>query len=57
MRTSLDRSEQRDAQARVAVRAPVVHEAIRLQGEEEFARPAMALAWSALVAGLSIGFT
>ena len=57
MRTALDRSEQQDAQARVAVRAPVVHEAIRLQGEEELARPAMSLAWSALAAGLSMGFS
>src|SRR5271165_1345518 len=57
MRTALDRSEQQDAQARVAVRAPVVHEAIRLQGEEELARPAMSLAWSALAAGLSMAFS
>ncbi len=34
-----------------------MHEAIRLQGEEELARPAMSLAWSSLAAGLSMGFS
>ncbi|MHC1479740.1 formate/nitrite transporter family protein [Frateuria aurantia] len=38
-------------------RALVLHESIRRQGEEELARPSMALAWSALAAGLSMGFS
>jgi formate/nitrite transporter FocA (FNT family) len=57
MRGALERSEQQDAQARVAVRAPVVHETIRLQGDEELRRPPTSLAWSALAAGLSMGFS
>src|SRR4051794_2764537 len=35
----------------------VVHEAIRKDGEEELHRPASALAWSGLAAGLSMGFS
>ena len=38
-------------------RALVLHESVRLQGEEELARPVAALAWSALAAGLSMGFS
>jgi formate/nitrite transporter FocA (FNT family) len=35
----------------------VVHEAIRREGEDELARPAAALVWSAIAAGLSMGFS
>jgi formate/nitrite transporter FocA (FNT family) len=38
-------------------RAAVLHEAIRLEGEHEITRPASALAWSGLAAGLSMGFS
>ena len=49
--------EQQEAEQRAAVRAPVVHEAIRLEGIEELARPTSALWWSGLAAGLSMGFS
>src|SRR4051812_36101635 len=42
---------------RTGVRPHVVHEAIRREGELELRRPAGALAWSALAAGLSMGFS
>jgi formate/nitrite transporter FocA (FNT family) len=35
----------------------VVHEAIRVEGEDELGRPSAALAWSGLAAGLSMGFS
>ena len=44
-------------QERVAIGAKVVYEAVRLEGEEELERHAVALAWSALAAGLSMGFS
>ena len=50
-------SEAQKVQERVAIGAKVVYEAIRLEGEEELERSAIALAWSALAAGLSMGFS
>jgi len=50
-------AEKRQVEERVAIGAPVVYEAIRLEGEEELVRPFSALAWSGLAAGLSIGFS
>jgi formate/nitrite transporter FocA (FNT family) len=41
----------------VAIGAHVVYEAVRLEGEDELERPAVALAWSGLAAGLSMGFS
>src|SRR4051794_15798802 len=54
---SLRAAEHEEVQERTAVRAGVVHEAIRKEGEGELARPSSALAWSGLAAGLSIGFS
>jgi formate/nitrite transporter FocA (FNT family) len=54
---ALDEREHEEAEKRVAVSALVVHEAVRRQGDEELARPAQALAWSGLAAGLSMGFS
>ncbi len=51
----LDAQENRQADKRKGISALVVHEAIRRQGDEELARPAAALWWSGLAAGLSIG--
>lgn len=42
---------------RVAPGAHIVYEAVRLEGEEELERPAVALAWSGFAAGLSMGFS
>jgi hypothetical protein len=49
--------EKQQVQDRVAIGVNVVYEAIRLEGEEELRRTAAALAWSALAAGLSMGFS
>ena len=49
--------EVRDIERRTAPRAIIVHEAVRLEGEEELKRSSSALAWSGLAAGLSMGFS
>ncbi|MGA8430129.1 MAG: formate/nitrite transporter family protein [Candidatus Sulfotelmatobacter sp.] len=51
------RVEKKQVEERVAIGAHVVYETIRREGEEELHRPAAALAWSALAAGLSMGFS
>jgi formate/nitrite transporter FocA (FNT family) len=51
------RVEQKQVEDRQAIGANVVYETIRREGEEELHRPATALAWSALAAGLSMGFS
>ncbi len=53
----LTERERQEAEERTAVGAHVVHEAIRKEGEDELKRPASALAWSGLAAGLSMGFS
>jgi formate/nitrite transporter FocA (FNT family) len=53
----LTEDQRHEAEERAPVVAPVVHEAIRIQGEEELRRPPSALAWSGLAAGLSMGFS
>jgi formate-nitrite transporter family protein len=51
------RTEQKQVEERLAIGANVVYETIRREGEDELRRPAAALAWSALAAGLSMGFS
>jgi formate-nitrite transporter family protein len=51
------KTEQKQVEERVAIGAHVVYEAIRREGEDELRRPATALAWSGLAAGLSMGFS
>ena len=51
------RAEQKQVEERLAIGANVVYETIRREGEDELCRPASALAWSALAAGLSMGFS
>lgn len=53
----LDSSEKRDARRREAPSAAVVYEAIRREAESELSRPLIGLGWSALAAGLSMGFS
>ena len=53
----LTEKQQQEAEDRTSVSAVVVHEAVRYDGEEELSRPISALAWSALAAGLSMGFS
>jgi formate-nitrite transporter family protein len=53
----LTEGEKEIVEERTALRAAVVHEAIREQGEAELRRPVLALGWSGLAAGLSMGFS
>lgn len=53
----LTQSEKHVARERTALRAAVIHEAIRAEGEGELKRPVTALTWSGLAAGLSMGFS
>jgi formate/nitrite transporter FocA (FNT family) len=51
------RAEEKQVQERLAIGAHVVYETIRREGEDELSRSVSALAWSALAAGLSMGFS
>lgn len=53
----LSDSEQKEIKERGRAKAVVIHEVIRLEGEQELRRPMWALAWSGLAAGLSMGFS
>jgi len=53
----LSEKEIEEAEHRSAATALVVHEAIRLEGEQELQRSSAALFWSGLAAGLSMGFS
>jgi len=53
----LTREETKSVKERRRLRAAVVYEIIRLEGEAELRRKFSALWWSALAAGLSIGFS
>lgn len=53
----LDRAERKEVVERRSISATVVHETIREEGERELLRPPMALAWSGLGAGLTMGFS
>lgn len=54
---ALSREEKGEVEHKRPPRAAVLHETIRLEGEAELARRFTALAWSALAAGLSMGFS
>jgi formate/nitrite transporter FocA (FNT family) len=53
----LDEDEQDQAATHASPRALVIHEIVRAEGEEALKRKPSALAWSALAAGLSMGFS
>jgi len=53
----LDPRQEQQAEELSTAAAPVLHETIRAEGEEELARSPSALAWSGLAAGLSMGFS
>jgi hypothetical protein len=53
----LTRREEEEVEQRTSVKAHVVHEAVRRDGDTEFERSASALATSGLAAGLSMGFS
>ncbi len=50
----LSREDREDAEEHLRLRAPVVYEIIRREGEEEMARPLASLWWSGIAAGLGI---
>jgi formate/nitrite transporter FocA (FNT family) len=53
----LDAQETRDVEDRRAGSPKIVHEVVRLQGEEELARPVLALSLSGFAAGLAIALS
>ncbi|HTA45634.1 MAG TPA: formate/nitrite transporter family protein [Bryobacteraceae bacterium] len=53
----LTEREQEEVEERTSVKAHVVHEAVRRDGDAEFERSASALATSGVAAGLSMGFS
>jgi formate/nitrite transporter FocA (FNT family) len=54
---SLDAQEAKGVEERKAGSSKIVHEVVRLQGEEELARPALALTLSGVAAGLAIALS
>ncbi|HZT12854.1 MAG TPA: formate/nitrite transporter family protein [Candidatus Baltobacteraceae bacterium] len=53
----LTKDEEREVRSRASIRAAVVFEAVRREGEVELTRAAAALGFSGLAAGLSMGFS
>jgi formate-nitrite transporter family protein len=53
----LNTEEDHEAEHRTSVRAKVIHEAIRRDGEEELNRSSSALTWSGFAAGLAMGLS
>src|SRR5947209_8552719 len=53
----LSESDREKVLARTALSAVVVHESVREEGVRELNRSSLALAWSGLAAGLSMGFS
>jgi formate/nitrite transporter FocA (FNT family) len=51
---TLTASERDEVAERSSIRAPVVHEIVRKEGEEELQRPSGSLFWSGLAAGITI---
>ncbi|MEE4454725.1 formate/nitrite transporter family protein [Novosphingobium resinovorum] len=54
---ALDAAEVQDVEERRAGSSKIVHEVVRLQGEEELRRPALALTLSGIAAGLAIALS
>ena len=53
----LERGEKDQARRHAPLRALVIHEIIRAEGEAELERDVPAMVWSALAAGMSMGFS
>jgi len=53
----LSKTEEEEVRKRSSLRAAVVFETVRREGETEITRPALALAFSGLACGLSMGFS
>lgn len=56
-RLDLSEEEEADIGERSKPRAAILYEVIRLEGEEELNRQNLALVWSSIAAGLSMGFS
>jgi len=56
-RPGLTGDEQRQVRSRLRLRAAVVYETVREEGDEELGRTLPSLWWSGVAAGLSIGFS
>jgi formate/nitrite transporter FocA (FNT family) len=54
---NLEQGERSQAQTHAPLKALVIHEIIRAEGESELERPLKAMTWSGLAAGLSMGFS
>jgi formate/nitrite transporter FocA (FNT family) len=54
---NLEGDEKAQARTHAPLKAVVIHEIIRAEGESELARPIGAMMWSGLAAGLSMGFS
>jgi formate/nitrite transporter FocA (FNT family) len=52
----LEEKEKRKADEEESLNASITYEVVRREGEKELERPASALAWSGLAAGLAMGF-
>jgi formate/nitrite transporter FocA (FNT family) len=55
--TQLTRDDLAEVEDRLRLRAALVYEIVRQEGEEELARQPISLWWSGVTAGLSIGFS
>lgn len=53
----ISREEREDVEEHQKLRAPLVYEIIRTEGEEELRRPLVSLWWSGVAAGLGISFS
>jgi formate/nitrite transporter FocA (FNT family) len=53
-RRGLDQEERKEVDERRSIRAPVLYEVKRQEGEEELRRPVVSLWWSGVAAGLAI---
>lgn len=55
--TGLDESERQDIRSRQRLRAPMIYQIVRAEGEEELKRPFASLWWSGLAAGFCISLS
>jgi len=54
---AFDKRDREDIEGRRRLRAPLIYEVLRREGEEEMGRPTSSLWWSGVAAGLSISFS
>jgi formate/nitrite transporter FocA (FNT family) len=54
---AFDERDREDIEGRRRLRAPMIYEVLRREGEEEMSRPTSSLWWSGVAAGLSISFS